>query len=83
MTRFWKAPKARHVIAFWGQRPRCVFELYLSQRGQARLPDHELIADDFRLLGRKSFKTRLPTKTRDLSGWEGGLAPAHLLALKG
>src|SRR6266498_400915 len=57
MTRFWKAPKARHVIAFWGQRPRCVFELYLSQRGQARLPDHEVIADDFRLLRRKSFKT--------------------------
>jgi len=53
-----------------------------NQRGQAHLPNHELITVECQsLLERLSTRDR-PSQSKSLSGREGGLAPAGWLAVK-
>jgi hypothetical protein len=47
-----------------------------KQRGQARLPDQELIIVEFLIHDGKAFKRDQASEYSNLSGWEGGLAPA-------
>src|SRR6267143_3651564 len=48
----------------------------LRQRGQARLPDPELIGVNSNFL-LKGLQATNMSWLNSLSGWEGGLAPAH------
>ena len=54
--------------------------LLANQRGQAHLPNHELITVERQsLLERLSTRDR-PSQSKSLSGREGGLAPAGSFA---
>ena len=46
------------------------------ERGQAHLPDLELIRGESLNPDGKAFKGDHTSEYRNLSGWEGGLAPA-------
>jgi hypothetical protein len=50
-----------------------------QERGQARLPDHELIGVETRDLRRRAFQHKVITQVKESRGWEGGLAPALFL----
>jgi len=51
-----------------------------EERGQAHLPDHELIEIELELLMERLSGVRSTRKVESLTGREGGLAPALSLA---
>ncbi len=52
-----------------------------KERGQARLPDHELLTIESWSRSGEAFKVGSPSKFECLSGQEGGLAPAGWLTV--
>jgi hypothetical protein len=47
-----------------------------KERGQARLPDLELIEVEFMIASGTAFNAKTIAQVQEARGWEGGLAPA-------